>query len=170
MALHSSFVPLQTSKSPTEKQGTAPFRIRAARRGDAEALGALLRELGYAQGADQATVHWVISHPEMEIYVAGDSHDRAIGMITLSHRPQLRMKGRIATIDELVVSESWRRKGVGKALVNRAVERAKVLSVRRLELLTHIPTASVPRAFYEACGFKVADALVLRIPSMDFKP
>ncbi len=145
------------------------FRVRAARRGDADGIAALLGELGYAGAGDTQTVHWVISHPEMEIYVAGDGHDRPVGVLTLSHRPQLRMKGRIATIDELVVAAAWRRKGVGRELVKRAVERATVLSVKRLELVTHTQRADFPRGFYEACGFTEVDAAVLRMPAMDFR-
>ncbi len=128
----------------------------------------MLKELGYPNGGDINTVNWVISHPEMEIFVAGDAQDRPVGVVTLSHRPQLRMKGRIATIDELIVTESWRRRGVGKALLARAFERAKVLSVKRLELVTHTGRDQFPRAFYEACGFTLADAAVLRVVDLDF--
>ena len=44
----------------------------------------------------------------------------------MSHRPQLRMRGRIATIDELVVTEPWRKRGVGKALLEKAIERTSI--------------------------------------------
>jgi GNAT superfamily N-acetyltransferase len=108
-------------------------------------------------------VDWIISHPEMEIFIAADSLDKAIGLATLSHRPQLRMGGRMATIDELVVTQSWRRRGVGRELLKRAVERAKVLTVKRLEMMNHAGRSDGARAFYEACGFEEADALVFRL-------
>ncbi len=144
------------------------FRVRAGRRADTETIGALLRELGYPDAADVATVHWVISHPEMEIIVAADGRDRAIGMVTLSHRPQLRMKGRIATIDELIVTEPWRRRGVGRELLRHAIQRAKVLCVKRLELLTPLGRAQVAHEFYKGCGFSEADSLVMRFHELDF--
>ena len=147
---------------------TELFHIRSARCRDAEAIGGLLRELGYAEGADAATVQWVISHPEMDVFVAADSRDRAIGMVSLSHRPQLRMRGRIATIDELVVTREWRGRGVGRELLKRALARAKVLSVRRVELVTHVGKSDVPRRFYEADGLREADAMVLRLLEVDF--
>lgn len=149
-----------TAKSPTPSTSatSSAFRIRRARRGDVEALSALLRELGYANGSDTQTVHWVTSHPEIEIFVACDSQDRPVGMLSLSHRPQLRLRGRIATVDELVVTEAWRRRGVGKALVLHAIERAKVLAVKRLEMATR--TGDEAARFYEACGF-VQDCVVL---------
>jgi GNAT superfamily N-acetyltransferase len=126
-----------------------------------EALSTLLRELGFADGSDTQTVHWVTSHPEIEIFVACDAQDRPVGMLSLSHRPQLRLRGRIATVDEMVVTETWRRRGVGKALLLHAIERAKVLSVKRLELAARREAVPETVRFYEACGF-VADCMVFR--------
>jgi len=148
---------------------SSTFRIRPARRGDVEAIALLMGELGYPNAPDAATVHWVLSHPEMEVIVAADSLDKPIGLITLSHRPQLRMKGRIATIDELVVTERWRRKGVGRTLLLRAIERAKSLSAKRVELATHKGRNEENRSFYEACGFTEADPMVMRFGAMDFQ-
>ncbi|NBD09427.1 MULTISPECIES: GNAT family N-acetyltransferase [Corallococcus] len=138
------------------------FRIRRARRGDAEVMAQLLRELGYPQGTDQQTVHWVISHPEIEIFVAGDPQDRAVGMVSFSHRPQLRLRGRVATVDELVVSEGWRRRGVGRALLAQVAQRGKVLSVKQLQLIAPINVTDETRAFYRACGYVEGDSGVFR--------
>jgi len=149
-----------TAKPATSSSASA-FRIRRARRGDAEALAALLRELGFPEGSDTQTVHWVTSHPEIEIFVACDPQDRPVGMLSLSHRPQLRLRGRIATVDELVVTESWRRRGVGKALLLHAIERSKVLSVKRLELASRQDTTGEVARFYQSCGF-VGDCQVFR--------
>ncbi len=126
-----------------------------------EALSALLRELGFSEGSDTQTVHWVTSHPEIEIFVACDAQDRPVGMLSLSHRPQLRLRGRIATVDELVVTEPWRRRGVGRALLLHAIERAKVLSVKRLELASRTDAGPEAVRFYEACGF-VTDCIMFR--------
>jgi GNAT superfamily N-acetyltransferase len=102
-------------------------------------------------------VHWVLSHPEIEVYVAGDAQDHPIGLVSLSHRPQLRLSGRIATIDELVVLPAWRRRGVARALVQRALERARVLSVKRVELqLPSLPPEETV-AFCLALGFEDAE-------------
>ncbi len=154
---------------PSPPNAQPVFRIRPARRGDAEAIKSLLGELGYPKGGDAATVNWLISHPEMELFVAGDALDKAIGVISLSHRPQLRVQGRIATIDELVVTAAWRRRGVGRALVKRAIERAKVLSCKRIELVTHRRRDEVPRAFYEACGLVEANVAVFRLAEIEPK-
>lgn len=153
--------PLHLHKSP-EPTG-AGFRLRAARRGDA--MAPLLAELGYPGGTDSQTVNWVISHPEMELFVATDGHDRAIGMITLSHRPQLRLRGRVLTVDELVVAPDWRRKGVGRALIQRALERARSLSVKRVEVAPHPCDPEAASTFLVACGFQPTEGALMRFAS-----
>ena len=151
----------------TSAPDAPPFRIRRARRGDAESLASLLREMGYPHGSDAQTVHWVISHPEIEIFVAADSQDRPVGMVALSHRPQLRLRGRIATVDELVVTETWRRRGVGRALMQQVIERcgARALSVKRLEVSAYAQEEL--QSFYMTCGFTQVERMVLRYVELE---
>lgn len=133
-------------------------------------MASLLRELGYENAADPSTVNWVVSHPEIEILIAVEAQDRPIGMLSLSHRPQLRTRGRVATIDELIVTESWRRKGVGRALLAKAVERARSLALKRLDLFSHAGGGGEDvKAFCEACGFSPADSRVFRHAALDFQ-
>src|SRR4051794_23543677 len=90
----SRYTSLPVANAMTQKpssDSSSTFRIRPARRGDVESIAMLMGELGYPNAPDAATVHWVLSHPEMEVIVAADSLDKPIGLITLSHRPQLRM-------------------------------------------------------------------------------
>jgi len=144
-----------------------PVKIRPARRGDQQAIAAMLKELGYHNAADSNTQLWVLNHPEIDVFVAVDHLDRAIGFISLSHRPQLRLRGRIATIDELVVAAPWRGKGVGSRLIATAVERAKALSARRVELLTYPDRLSGQRAFFAKIGFVEADSAVMRLAALE---
>lgn len=137
------------------------FKVRAARRGDAAPLVSLLAEEGIV--ADAHTVTWIISHPEMELVVAADALDKAIGFITLSHRPILKLGGRSGVIDELLVTKSWRRRGVARELLKKVVERAKVLSVKRLEIQSHQAPDEGLVAFFTACGFEQSNAGVFRL-------
>lgn len=147
-------MPLPSRSIP---EASPSFRVRLARRGDGEHLGLLLAELGHPGAGDTSTVHWVLSHPEIEVHVAADATDRPLGLLSLSHRPQLRLSGRIATIDELVVLPSARRQGIGRALVQRALERARVLSVKRVEMqLPSVPSEATYR-FCEVMGFRDAE-------------
>ena len=139
----------------------AGFKVRPARRGDAGPIVAILAELGL--NADPNTVTWIISHPEMEILVAADPLDKVVGFVTLSHRPVLKTGGRAASIDELNVAKAWRRKGVGRELLRRAAERAKVLSVKRLQIETYGPLTPELSAFFDACHFERTEIGVFRL-------
>lgn len=134
---------------------TLGFKVRPARRGDAAPAVVILAEVGAT--TDTHTFQWTISHPEMEVLIAADPLDKPIGLVTLSHRPIMKLGGRAASIDELVVAKAWRRKGVGKELLRRAVERAKVLSVKRLEVQSLGAVTDEVKAFFAACGFHQAD-------------
>jgi len=113
----------------------AGIKIRAARRGDRDSIYRLLAEAGVeVPAADQSnTLSWIVSHPETDVFIAVDALDRGIGLLALSHRPQLRVGGRIATVDEFVVTASMRRHGVGAELLERAFARARMLACRRVE-------------------------------------
>lgn len=121
----------------------------------------LLSEEGLS--GDTHTVAWIISHPEMELLVAADGHDRAIGFVSLTHRPVLKLGGRAATIDELLVTRSWRRRGVGRELLKRAVERARVLAVKRLEVQSLGAPHDGVASFLRACGFERAEVGLFRL-------
>lgn len=137
------------------------FKVRPARRGDAQGIVAILNEAGAT--ADTQTFTWIISHPEMEVLVAADALDKVIGVVSLSHRPLLKVGGRAATIDELGVSRAWHRRGVGRELVKRAVERARVLGVKRLEVQTFQGVTPELEAFFKASGFEPAQVGVFRL-------
>lgn len=137
------------------------YKIRPARRGDREPIASLLAEAGYPDSCDTTTLSWVISHPEMEVHLAVDALDRAVGMVSLSHRPQLRLKGRIATIDELVVASAWRKRGIGKELLLRAISRARTLGCKRIDVDSLDGTGGPE--FLQKCGFKRVGASLLRL-------
>lgn len=137
------------------------FKVRPARRGDAQGIVAILNEAGAT--ADTQTFTWIISHPEMEVLVAADALDKVIGVVSLSHRPLLKVGGRAATIDELGVSRAWHRRGVGRELVKRAVERARVLGVKRLEVQTFQGVTAELETFFKATGFEPAQVGVFRL-------
>ena len=102
-------------------------------------------------------------HYEMELVVAADALDKAVGFISLSHRPILKLGGRSGVIDEVLVTKAWRRRGVGRELLKKVVERAKVLSVKRLEVQSHGAPDEGLLAFFKACGFELASAGVFRL-------
>jgi GNAT superfamily N-acetyltransferase len=90
-----------------------------------------------------------------------------VGLASISRRPQLRLGGELVTIDELVVADAMRGKGVGRALLEHVKTLARNLNARRLELETNRSRISYKRRFYVKNGFTEADSAVMRI---DFEP
>jgi aminoglycoside 6'-N-acetyltransferase I len=139
---------------------TTPFKLRSARRGDAEPVKALLTELSLP--TDAGTFTWVIQHPEMKVLVATDVLDKAIGVVALSHRPQIQVAGRVVTIDLLVVAAQARKKGVGRLLLEAAVKEAKVFAAKQVDVRLAADDEG-GRAFLARCGFTPLGETVYRL-------
>lgn len=123
-------------------------------------MRALLGELSLS--TDSNTFTWVMQHPEMKVLVATDVLDKAVGVVALSHRPQIQAGGRVVSIDVLVVSQLSRKKGIGRHLLEAAVKEARVFAAKQIDLRA---PASDPgaRAFLERCGFQAVAESVFRL-------
>jgi GNAT superfamily N-acetyltransferase len=158
-------MPLPVPSRPPPIPGK-DYRIRPLKRGDRDALFRLLAADGWIVPlADQETVlSWVVQHPEMESFVAHHavSYGSVFAVLTLSHRPVLRLGGRLGTIDLFAVDEAERGKGVGTDLLAQAMRRAEALGCRRIEL--RLPGKRDDRHdFFEAHGFtSTGDSLYVR--------
>ena len=73
-------------------------------------------------------------------------------MITMSHRPQLRLGGRVASIDLFLIAPEQRHKGIGHDLLSQALARAQALGCKRVEMLLPEPRDE-RHAFFESYGF-----------------
>ena len=138
--------------------------VRRARPGDALAVRRLLKELGYAteSRATDETVSHVLKHPEAAVFVAAAGVD-VVGYVAMSVRPQMRLAGLSASIDELVVAPSRRSGGVGTQLLDAAIAHAKNLQCRRIEVLQSRARESYLRGFYAKRSFVEVDSAVLRV-------
>jgi N-acetylglutamate synthase-like GNAT family acetyltransferase len=140
--------------------------IRLANESDVQAAFKLMAELGYADlslARFAETYHELLEVPGMLLILAEDKNREVVGLASISHRPQLRLVGRLVTIDELVVADHARGRGVGVELLKAAKAMAKKLGARRLELETNRARESYRRGFYIKNGFKEADSAVMRI-------
>lgn len=124
----------------------------------------LVRQLGYSpeERSYDETFSQVARHPESAVFVAVEGL-RVLGYLALSHRPQIRLGGREAVIDELCVDDTRRGGGIGSALLSAALEHARGLGCRRVEVRTRRSRQSYQRGFYLAHGFVEAPSAVLRI-------
>ena len=141
---------------PPQAAGNKTYRIRPLKRGDRDAAFKLLAADGWAVPASdqELAISWVVQHPEMESFVAHDAaaFSRLFGMITMSHRPQLRLGGRVASIDLFLVTPDQRHKGIGRDLLEQALRRADALGCKRVEMLLPEPRDD-RHPFFEGYGF-----------------
>ena len=118
--------------------------IRRAEPGDAQALVELAGEVGSEEGAWLlTTAEWrsvaeerrylraVRRHPDAAVYVAEDG-EQLVGRLSLA-RDVHPASSHVADLG-LMVAASHRRRGVGRALLEQAVEWAEGAGVRKLEL------------------------------------
>jgi len=88
-----------------------------------------------------------------------EENNRYIGSLTLV---LFRIpSGTRARIEDLVVQETARDKGVGKALVLKAIETARALGVEAVELTSH-PSREAAITLYKKLGFEKRDTHVYR--------
>jgi len=149
----------------------AGVNVRRARPGDASHVFALVEQLGYApdhRGFDE-TFAQVVRHPEAAVYVAVEGL-RVIGYLSMSQRPQIRLGGRAASIDELIIDERRRGDGIGTALLDAAISYARGLGCKRVDLTTSRARQSYERGFYVAHGFTEVDSALMRMELVKPRP
>ena len=138
------------------------IHIRQAEAGDAAALCGLSAAVGAEEGAWLLTTEmWrsvsderrylrsVRRHPDAAVYVVVDT-DTIVGRLSLARDPHPASR-HVADLG-LMVAAAYRRRGIGRALLEQAVAWARTADVRKLEL--HVfPWNGPAIALYEAFGF-----------------
>jgi ribosomal protein S18 acetylase RimI-like enzyme len=100
-----------------------------------------------------ASVERLIEQPDTEFLLgAVDGDSPPSGVSQLRYRFSVWMATEDCWLEDLYVTESGRRRGVGRALVETALERASARGARRIELDTSEANAAA-RALYESLGF-----------------
>lgn len=93
------------------------------------------------------------------IFLGTDDNDQILGMLSL-----IVMKiptGNKAWIEDVVVDQSARGKGMGKALMNHALEKAKELAVKSVDL-TSRPSREKANMLYQSLGYQIRETNVYR--------
>ena len=128
--------------------------MRDATAADAKVLAPLLGELGYPAEADAlaSRMRRMLSRDDQRVFVA-ERDGAALGLLALHVFPVLAYDRDLAMIMALVVTESARGLGVGRALIERAEAVGKSLGATRLMVTTHVRRADA-HAFYERLGFE----------------
>ena len=136
-------------------------RLNRANQAKLDQLNALARQLAPGYGViSRARLANVIKSGNTEVWIAEDD-GKIIGMGVLVVYTLL-MKNVVAFIEEVVVDTNRRGEGVGRAIMEKLIERAKFHKVQHIEL-TSRPTRVVANKMYQKLGFEQRDTNVYRL-------
>ncbi len=138
--------------------------VRRATSADLLSIHGLLVDLGYPQLTEATlapTLEAVLADPTRAVWLAMHA-SQIVGLLTTTTRPQLRLAGLETTIEELVVREDARGRGVGRVLLDHAKREASILGVLRVQLTTNRTRDVYTRGFYPKNDFTEAPSAVMR--------
>ena len=155
----------------TNAGGRLGFSVRGPLLGQGAAAERILRALPGWFGIESALRDYVRAADELDTLVAvvarpacgGRVHeirpDQVIGFVTLRETSEDALE-----LHVMGVLPAWRRRGVGRALVERAASYARAEGYSLLHVKTLAPTDPDPgyaatRAFYAAAGFRPLEIL-----------
>ena len=121
---------------------------------DLPALVRLTAELGYPDSEEEIRNRLeIISHSkDHNIFVAINS-ENVVGLMSFHSLDILYGAGKLGRITALVVTEIERGKGIGRMLVSKAEELARISGCKRLELTSNNRRTEAHK-FYERLGFE----------------
>jgi ribosomal protein S18 acetylase RimI-like enzyme len=130
------------------------LRVREAEPGDLEAITDLVRQLGYPSGEEAVAgrLERLADDPRSWVLVALEG-ERMVGLASVHVMPVLERDDPTARITAMVVDEAARRRGVGRALLERLEERARAEGCARIYLTTRYEREGAA-AFYRRMGFQ----------------
>ena len=123
-----------------------------------EALAALLPQLSATAEPDRRVVSHVLSHEATRLLLARIG-GRVVGALTVVIVPMV--SGLRAHLDDVVVDEAERGRGIGEALVRAGVDEARRLGARTVELSAG-PDREAAVRLYRRLGFVPRDSTIFR--------
>ena len=135
------------------------MRVWRADAAEAEKVARLIAEFGAwfgnqapAEDEIRASVERIMTAGDGE-YLLGAVGGEAVGVCQVRFRWSVWKSAEDCWLEDLFVREEARRSGLGRALVEAALERAGERGCKRIELDVNEDNAAA-RALYEACGFE----------------
>lgn len=89
---------------------------------------------------------------DREAFVA-DVHSKVIGFVTLYYLEVFHQGGYVASIQELIITEEFRGRGVGRSLMEFVKQKSREKECRGLEVATDLLGRDA-QLFYQRCGWR----------------
>jgi GNAT superfamily N-acetyltransferase len=145
------------------------MEITPANTADIPALCSLLEVL-FAQEAEfrpdptaqQRGLETIINNPAVGQILIARQVGKAVGMVSLLYTVSTALGGRVALLEDMVVTPDTRGQGVGAQLLEQAIALAKANGCLRITLLTDGVNETAQR-FYQRQGFVASPMMPLRL-------
>ena len=145
------------------------FQVNEAQESDLPELVELLGLL-FTQESDFAPnpeiqargIQAILDNPGIGKFLVARQDSLCLGMVSLLFTISTAEGGPVVILEDLIVRENQRGKGIGKALLNAAIDYCRTHGFHRITLLTDRDNTAAIR-FYEACGFKASGMMPLRL-------
>lgn len=119
---------------------------------DLESIRNLVGQLGEKHSpGDEKQMKSVVGSKNSKLVVARNDDAQLVGMVIVNVIPKV--SNNEARIDDVVVDESMRGQGLGKAIMNRAIEEAWGMGADKIEL-TSRASREAANALYQKLGFE----------------
>lgn len=140
----------------------ANVRVRPARAGDAEQISVLIAGLGFEAGPEVVGANLAfLSDRGLVPLVAEAGEEEVVGCISISVMHVLHRPAPVGRLSMLVVAPAWRGKGVGRALVEQALEVLRRAGCGLCEVTSNQALLEA-HAFYEKLGFVLTSVRLAR--------
>ena len=139
-----------------------PKVVRDATLMDAPVIVELVKELARSMGEEspliEAYVATYLGSTSNTILLA-EAQDGILGLLSYSLRPNLYHSGDICLIEELIVGEKARGRGIGTSLLGELLSRMTLKDIREISVST-LPDNHLAIEFYRKHGFKEEGVLL----------
>ena len=117
---------------------------------DVGSVNSLLRQLVHDPASykpiDEATMREIVGDPKVSVAVAREEGVLVgMGILYRFNKP----RGKYASLEDMMVDEAHRRKGIGEAIARRLIEEARAHGVETIELSarpSRVPANAIGRA------------------------
>jgi len=127
---------------------------------EADRIAGLVAQLSPSATPPDRTVLDRITGSPDTLLLAAIADDRIVGTTVLATYPTL--TGIKAWIEDVAVDSPYRRQGVAKRLVERAIEEAAARGAKTVDLTSH-RSREAAHSLYRRCGFEERDTTVFRL-------
>lgn len=110
----------------------------------------------------KAGVEQIINNPEIGEILVMKADGKVVGMVSLLYSISTALGGKVAILEDMVIDKDFRRKGLGKELLQEAIAFAQKRGCLRLTLLTDYDNEAAIR-FYQSAGFSLSKMIPLRL-------